>query len=217
MAMPAFSLKRFREPIGRTARTEAMSHGAVSPRAIEPPDHHPATGLPAVATGPLARPGRVVMGWMVAVALVVAGSTAYLSLLVHMAMMGRYAAELERQLAMERRRGEALEVALARETSPASTEAKARVLLAMDRPKQVRLVVLDKPAGQSLARADAAGSGAASAGSGVGSASVAGVRGTRAVAAQAERERHWLPRLGAMVAGLAGKPIALARQLPSWP
>ncbi len=145
--------------------------------------------------GPLARPERIVAGWLVAVVLVVAGSTAYLSLLVHMAIMGRQVARLQAELAMERRRGEALEVALARETSPAHTERMARTVLAMERPNRVRVLVLDGPP-------------------------AAGVAVASRPAAEAMPTRDapgWAERLGATLVALLHKPVALARQLPSWP
>ena len=145
--------------------------------------------------GPLARPHRVVAGWLVAVVLVVAGSTAYLSLLVHMAIMGRQVARLQAELAMERRRGEALEVALARETSPASTERMARTVLAMERPDRVRVLVLDGPAASGVAVASR----------------------TTVEPAPAPDAPGWAERLGAALAALLQKPVALARQLPAWP
>lgn len=211
MAMPAFAPQMSQDH--PQAARPAVRYQQAIPAAVD----HPFAATATVAAGPLARPGRVVASWMVAVVLVVAGSTAYLSLLVHMAIMGRHAAQLERQLETERRRGEALEVALARETSLAKTEAMARLFLAMEKPKQVRLLVLDRPAGQGLAHAGATDGQGPDTGRAVTSASVARAKGTSTGSVQAGSERHWLARLGAAVAELASKPVALARQLPPWP
>ncbi|MEW6045620.1 MAG: hypothetical protein AB1609_03945 [Bacillota bacterium] len=158
---------------------------------------------PAPAAGVLARPGRFVAGWMLVAALVVIGSTAYLSLLVHMAIMGRYAGQLAEQLEAERRRGEALEVALARETSPERTETAARLYLAMEKPQRVQMLVMSAPGG--LARAGRGDDSAA-----------APIRTARASRAGSE-DGGLFARVRTAVGELLARPVALARQLPQWP
>lgn len=98
------------------------------------------------------RPGRVVLTWAALASLAVAASTAYLSLQVYTALEWRSLQQLQRELQEERRRQQALEVQLARALAPAPTEQAAQQMLAMRRPQEVDLVVLDA-ASLALARA----------------------------------------------------------------
>ncbi|WP_324717894.1 hypothetical protein U7230_06370 [Carboxydochorda subterranea] len=162
----------------------------------------PAPAEPAAAVWQ--RPSRLVAAWMVGVATVVAFSAAYLSLMVRMTLVSRQVESLEQQLAMEKRRGQALEVALARELSPEKTEELARVQLAMVKPKQVRLLPVEPAPATSevqLAR--------------VHELSLQQVR-------RADERGRGPAGLVARVASALGqllvdKPAALARQLPRWP
>lgn len=194
MAVPALALQ---------ARPDRASRPGAAGEIVQAGCRTPAGSRP---VGVLDRPGRIVAGWLAAVLVVVAGSSAYLSLLVHMAMMGRQVARLQAELAAERRRAEALEVALARETSPARTEQVARLVLAMERPSHVRLVVLDGPQAPALARSTDAG------GAGPGALARAG-----GGAGRPDGPVGWLTSVRSSLAGLLQKPVALAQQLPSWP
>ena len=90
-----------------------------------------------------ARPGRVVLTWAALASLVVAACTAYLSLEVYTVLAWRSLEQLQRELQQERRRQQALELQLARALAPAPTEQAAQQMLAMRRPQEVDLVVLD--------------------------------------------------------------------------
>ena len=143
----------------------------------------------------------MVAAWAGLVAVAVAASSLYLSLWVRTALASRTLAALERELEQERRRGEQLEVALARSVGPAATERAARELLAMERPRQVEMVLVDVPPpseqGRWLARQ-------------VG-------RSGGPVAAQASGSPSRWERAWDALAQLWGSSMALARRLPQWP
>lgn len=104
-----------------------------------------------------ARPGRVVLAWGALTGLVVVASILYLSLSVYTAQAWRQLEGLKQQLQVERRREQILQVQLARVLTPQQTEQAARAVLAMERPREVDLVLVQLPATpgrESLARAD---------------------------------------------------------------
>ena len=177
--------------------TTPVAAGAVSAGSVRP---GPWAVFP---PGERVRPARVVAAWAGLVTLVVAASSLYLSLLVHTALAWRTLDALTRELERERRRGEQLEVQLARVLAPSSTEEAARVLLAMERPRQVDLVVV-APGSEEGGRAVDVASIPVRTGGGKASGSAPGGPG-------------WVQRARAALADLLGGSMALARRLPQWP
>ena len=159
--------------------------------------------LPVSPPGARVRPARVVAAWAGLVTLAVAGSSLYLSLLVHTALAWRTLDALTRELERERRRGEQLEVALARALAPSSTEEAARILLAMERPRQVDLVVVSP--------------GPSEGGPAMASAPPSIRAGDRKAFGPARGGPVWVQRARAALADLLGNSMALARRLPQWP
>ncbi|HEY8498956.1 MAG TPA: hypothetical protein VIK90_06885 [Limnochordales bacterium] len=149
------------------------------------------------------RPARVVAAWAGLVIVTVMGSSLYLSLLVHTALAWRTLDALTQELERERRRGEQLEVQLARVLAPASTEQAARALLAMDRPRQVDLVVVDARPAQASGH--------------VSLAALPDRASPRTALAPAAGGSGWVARARAALSELLGNSMALARRLPQWP
>lgn len=150
------------------------------------------------------RPHRLVLWWAAGAVVLVAASTLYLSMMVHMATLVQRVRAVETELAAQRQRGEMLEVALAKTLSPENTDRIARVQLAMAPPDHVNLL----PVGAA---------GLAGRGDATGSSETVVARAGGQQGSSPHRETL-VGRVAAAVAGLfGGGSQAQARQSPSWP
>lgn len=168
--------------------------------------------------GRLPASSRILAVWVAAAATVAAACVAYLGVLVHMMTLGRTLASLEQQLEQERRRGELLDVALARALSPETTEGRARELWAMSRPQQVQVVVVE-PSPVEAGSFRVADAGRLARPGEAGPLLAAGLHreGPRGLFDRGEAPAGIWAKARAVVQEWAARPLALARRLPDWP